>query len=121
ATRHLLRRPSPRRHADGLGCPARAPRGPARPRDEPRRGRAVGGVGGTAGAQAGLAGLLDAAPDGPPTYPAVDARHRIDVVLHDAGLRVAAAHVRDDALVQRASDHRPLVVDLEPSGQRGST
>ncbi|QHT56748.1 hypothetical protein GXP71_12095 [Cellulomonas sp. H30R-01] len=74
----------------------------------------VGGAGGTAGAQAGLAGLLDAAPDGPPTYPAVDARHRIDVVLHDAGVRVVAAHVRDDALVHRASDHRPLVVDLAP-------
>lgn len=78
-----------------------------------------------------LGGLLDAAPDGPPTYPAVDARHRIDVLLHDPALRVVDARVRDDALVHAASDHRPLVVDLAlgpdaaaragADGQRGST
>lgn len=78
-------------------------------------GGGAAGAGGVAGAQAGLAGLLDSWPDGPPTYPAVDPRHRIDVVLHDAGLHVAGVHVRDDVLVHRASDHRPLVVDLVPA------
>ncbi|AEE44998.1 endonuclease/exonuclease/phosphatase family protein [Cellulomonas fimi] len=62
-----------------------------------------------------LEGLVDACPDGPPTYPAVDASLRIDAVLVDPSLTVRSAAVHDDDLVLRASDHRPLVVDVEPA------
>ena len=60
-----------------------------------------------------LQDLTDADPDGPPTYPAVEARHRIDAVMFGPGLRVRSATVRDGETVERASDHRPLVVEIE--------
>ena len=60
-----------------------------------------------------LQDLTDADPDGPPTYPAVEARHRIDAVMFGPGLRALSATVRDDETVERASDHRPLVVEIE--------
>jgi endonuclease/exonuclease/phosphatase family metal-dependent hydrolase len=48
------------------------------------------------------------------THPAAAPRRRIDQVWVSAGVRVAAARVLD---AEGASDHRPLVVDLEvPSG-----
>jgi endonuclease/exonuclease/phosphatase family metal-dependent hydrolase len=46
------------------------------------------------------------------TYSARDPRRRIDVVLADPALRVAAAAVLTSGAAARASDHLPLVVDL---------
>jgi endonuclease/exonuclease/phosphatase family metal-dependent hydrolase len=47
-----------------------------------------------------------------PTFPAVAPRQRIDAVLVTPDLRVLAAGVPDGPAVERASDHRPIVVDL---------
>lgn len=46
-------------------------------------------------------------------HPALDPVHRIDLVLHDPSLRVRRAEVLDGALVRRASDHLPLLVELD--------
>ncbi|MDQ0426106.1 endonuclease/exonuclease/phosphatase family protein [Cellulomonas iranensis] len=47
------------------------------------------------------------------TYPAAAPRVRIDVVLVDHRIPVLGARVPDDPAVGVASDHRPLVVDLQ--------
>ncbi len=57
--------------------------------------------------------LHDLAPDVGPTYPTPRPRARIDAVLGSASLRAARAWVPDDAEVLAASDHRPVVVELE--------
>ncbi|WP_449385804.1 endonuclease/exonuclease/phosphatase family protein [Cellulomonas soli] len=46
------------------------------------------------------------------TFPAVDPWARIDVAFVGAGIEVVDVHVPHGPLVERASDHRPLVVDL---------
>ncbi|MCL2424588.1 MAG: endonuclease/exonuclease/phosphatase family protein, partial [Micrococcales bacterium] len=58
-------------------------------------------------------GLHDMAPDTPATYPADKPRARIDVIFGSASLRTVKAWVPDDEIVLAASDHRPLVVELE--------
>ncbi len=57
--------------------------------------------------------LHDLAPDAGPTYPAPRPRSRIDAVLGSASLRAVRAWVPDDPEVLVASDHRPVVVELE--------
>jgi endonuclease/exonuclease/phosphatase family metal-dependent hydrolase len=57
--------------------------------------------------------LHDLAPDVGPTYPTPRPRIRIDAVLGSASLRTVRAWVPDDATVLAASDHRPVVVELE--------
>lgn len=57
--------------------------------------------------------LRDLAPDAGPTYPTSRPRSRIDAVLGSASLRAVRAWVPDDAEVLAASDHRPVVVELE--------
>lgn len=57
----------------------------------------------------------DAAPDGPPTFPAARPRHRIDAVFVDPALRVLSAGFPagvdvDDVVA--ASDHRPVLVEV---------
>jgi endonuclease/exonuclease/phosphatase family metal-dependent hydrolase len=47
-----------------------------------------------------------------PTFPAREPQHRIDAVLLPPGLGATAA-VRSDALVAAASDHCPVVVDVD--------
>ena len=56
--------------------------------------------------------LLDAGPADARTYPADVGRRRIDAVLVDERLPVLDARVPDGPDVRRASDHRPVVVDL---------
>ncbi|MEZ0448166.1 endonuclease/exonuclease/phosphatase family protein [Cellulomonas sp. ICMP 17802] len=56
--------------------------------------------------------LLDSDPDGGPTFPALEPLHRIDAILVTPDLRVSAPHVVSGPDVLRASDHRPLIVDL---------
>ena len=56
--------------------------------------------------------LRDLTADEGPTYPAERPRQRIDAVLGSSGLRPTAARVVDGESVLRASDHRPVVVDL---------
>jgi endonuclease/exonuclease/phosphatase family metal-dependent hydrolase len=46
------------------------------------------------------------------TFSARRPRRRIDGVLASGGLRVDAAQVPADGMVEQASDHRPVVVDL---------
>jgi endonuclease/exonuclease/phosphatase family metal-dependent hydrolase len=50
------------------------------------------------------------------TFSAREPRQRIDGVFVDPRLGVTAARVPDDPDVARASDHRPLLVDLELPG-----
>ena len=57
------------------------------------------------------AGLLDVGADLGPTFPARQPRRRIDALLVDPRLHVAAAEV---ATTGRVSDHLPLLVDLRP-------
>jgi endonuclease/exonuclease/phosphatase family metal-dependent hydrolase len=62
----------------------------------------------------------DAAPDGPPTFPAARPRHRIDAVFVDPALRVLSAGFPagvdvDDVVA--ASDHRPVLVEVALPGQ----
>lgn len=105
------------RHLDLLDAhltPARRPFVVLGDLNEPPGGPAWHRLVGVPGTPPGrLGALVDADPGGPPTYPAVDAEHRIDAVLLDPTLVARRVRVLDDALVQRASDHRPLVVDLE--------
>lgn len=54
-----------------------------------------------------------AAAAGGPTFPSRSARRRIDGVFTD--LPVSAAQVLEGPLVERASDHRPVLVDLDLS------
>lgn len=61
----------------------------------------------------GSGSLRDLAPDAGPTYPTHRPRSRIDAVLGSASLRAVKAWVPDDAEVLAASDHRPVVVELE--------
>lgn len=57
----------------------------------------------------------DTAGDGAaPTFRASGPRHRIDVVLASPELAASRSRVLRDAAARRASDHLPLVVDLEP-------
>jgi endonuclease/exonuclease/phosphatase family metal-dependent hydrolase len=62
-------------------------------------------------------GLRDLAPDGAATFPAAAPRKRIDGVLASEGVEVVDLRVLDGALVERASDHRPLLATVRvPSG-----
>jgi endonuclease/exonuclease/phosphatase family metal-dependent hydrolase len=62
-------------------------------------------------------GLRDLDPRGDDTYPAVGPRKRIDGALASDGVEVVDVQVLGGALVERASDHRPLVVTVRvPSG-----
>ncbi|HWS57916.1 MAG TPA: endonuclease/exonuclease/phosphatase family protein [Actinotalea sp.] len=58
--------------------------------------------------------LHDATAGSGPTYPSSNPRHRIDAVLV-AGLVAAGAHVVPGEAALRASDHRPVVVDVHPA------
>ncbi len=58
-------------------------------------------------------GLVDAGVDeGHPTFPATAPDRRIDAVLVDPRISVAAFRVLDTDVTRRASDHLPLVADL---------
>lgn len=58
--------------------------------------------------------LVDAAGLSPqPTFSARRPRKRIDAVLVDPRITVRSVDVPDDEAVRRASDHRPIVVELE--------
>lgn len=57
--------------------------------------------------------LRDAAPDGAPTFPARGPVHRIDYALVSEGAVVRRLEVLDGPLVRRASDHLPVVVEVE--------
>jgi len=69
--------------------------------------------------QAFAARLRDADPEGPPTFPARDPRHRIDAVLVSEGVTVRHVEVLDGPEVRAASDHLPLVADLELGARPG--
>jgi endonuclease/exonuclease/phosphatase family metal-dependent hydrolase len=64
----------------------------------------------------------DPAPDAEPTFPAGREHVRLDAVLVSAGVRVVhhAIGAVDRADVVAATDHLPVVVDLEPLGGLGS-
>jgi endonuclease/exonuclease/phosphatase family metal-dependent hydrolase len=49
---------------------------------------------------------------GAPTAPAVQPRRRIDAVFVDPSITVLSCRVLDGAEVERASDHRPVLVEL---------
>ncbi|WP_030861677.1 endonuclease/exonuclease/phosphatase family protein [Streptomyces sp. NRRL S-37] len=57
--------------------------------------------------------LRDAAPDAGGTYPAIDPVKRIDLVTVSPGIRVTGART----VATEASDHRPVVADLEVRGR----
>jgi endonuclease/exonuclease/phosphatase family metal-dependent hydrolase len=58
---------------------------------------------------------VDAVPAGDGfTYSATHPRRRIDGVFADPALRIASAEVIDSPDVKIASDHRPVLVELEP-------
>lgn len=57
--------------------------------------------------------LRDADPGGGPTFPARTPTHRIDAVLVSADVVVRRIEALDGAVVRRASDHLPLVADLD--------
>ena len=59
------------------------------------------------------AGLVDAVADPVPTFTARRPRRRLDAVLVGPGLRVTGSTVRSDDVTRRASDHLPVVVDLD--------
>lgn len=71
-------------------------------------GDAPGGAGG--------AGPVDGRVEPARTFSAVRPRRRIDAVLASAELVPRAAHVPDDDAARRASDHLPVVADLELPG-----
>jgi endonuclease/exonuclease/phosphatase family metal-dependent hydrolase len=52
------------------------------------------------------------------TYSALAPQRRIDSVFVDPRIRVLSATVIDTPDVRTASDHRPLLVELELSGNR---
>ena len=56
--------------------------------------------------------LVDTDPGGAPTFPAVEPRLRIDAILVTPDLRTGPAHVPSHPPVHRASDHRPVLVDI---------
>lgn len=56
--------------------------------------------------------LHDLAPGAGPTYPARAPRRRIDAVLGSRGVTATGARAPDGEAVARASDHRPVVVDV---------
>lgn len=58
-------------------------------------------------------GLVDAVADPAPTFTARRPRRRLDAVLVSPGLRVVGSAVRRDDVTRRASDHLPVVVDLD--------
>lgn len=60
--------------------------------------------------------VRDPDPGGPPTFPAVRPRHRIDAVLVGGGLTASSVTVPADATARRASDHLPVVADIELGG-----
>jgi endonuclease/exonuclease/phosphatase family metal-dependent hydrolase len=64
------------------------------------------------------AGLVDGSPDGlAPTFPAANPSRRIDAVLADPAVRVAGYRVLATPAARRASDHLPILVDLDvPAG-----
>lgn len=57
----------------------------------------------------GSASLIDADAGGPPTFDSASPSKRIDMVLCDSSIRILSASV----ISTQASDHLPLVVDLE--------
>lgn len=99
--------------------------------DEVRHGGGTGGGGGPAGLPCVVVGDLNELPFGPawarltehlvdaagltplPTFSARHPHKRIDAVLVDPRIIVRSVHVPDDEAVRRASDHRPIVVELE--------
>lgn len=58
------------------------------------------------------AGLRDLGPHGGPTFPATSPTRRIDGALGTRGLEVVAYDVVDVVGVERASDHRPVLVTV---------
>lgn len=61
-------------------------------------------------------GLVDAVGSPVPTFTARRPRRRLDAVLVSPGLRVTGSVVRRDDVTRRASDHLPVVVDLDVDG-----
>ena len=61
------------------------------------------------------AGLRDLGPGSAPTFPALGPTKRIDGVLATSGVDVVAYDVLDAPGVERASDHRPLLVTVRPA------
>lgn len=112
AAAHDSEREGPGRHAPA-GGPGEAPgRAPAPgPGDAP--GRGPGDAPGR-----GPGDAPDRAPGGAPaeparTFSAVRPRRRIDAVLASPDLVPRGARVPDDAAARRASDHLPVVAELE--------
>lgn len=60
-----------------------------------------------------LAGLTDAVESSAPTFTARRPRRRLDAVLVSPGVRVTGSAIRSDDVTVRASDHLPIVVDVE--------
>jgi endonuclease/exonuclease/phosphatase family metal-dependent hydrolase len=58
-------------------------------------------------------GLVDAGLNGPNTYPATAPDRRIDAVFVTPSVKVTDCRVVDGELAARASDHLPLLADLE--------
>ncbi|WP_298459179.1 endonuclease/exonuclease/phosphatase family protein [uncultured Cellulomonas sp.] len=58
-------------------------------------------------------GLVDAVESAAPTFTARRPRRRLDAVLVSPGLRVTGSTIRSDDVTRRASDHLPIVVDLD--------
>jgi endonuclease/exonuclease/phosphatase family metal-dependent hydrolase len=58
-------------------------------------------------------GLVDAVASPAPTFTARRPRRRLDAVMVSPGLRVTGSWTRCDDVTRRASDHLPVVVDLE--------
>jgi endonuclease/exonuclease/phosphatase family metal-dependent hydrolase len=61
-------------------------------------------------------GLVDAGAEAGETYPAVVPHRRIDAVLVDPGCTVVDARVLDTPEARRASDHLPVLAELELPG-----
>ena len=106
--------PAPAKRVDGVGAPAAVHGGTA-------HALAAGDLnerpGRPAWAALAASGLRDAGPGGGPTYPAGAPAKRIDGVVASAGVEVLDYRVVDAAGVERASDHRPVLVTVRvPTG-----
>jgi endonuclease/exonuclease/phosphatase family metal-dependent hydrolase len=58
-------------------------------------------------------GLRDLGPESGVTFPARGPRKRIDGILGSPGIAAVEYRVVDDPLVERASDHRPVLAVLQ--------